>query len=406
MRTQVVWILPLWLLVAACGDDDGPAAGGDSGARDAGDLGAPDASAPDGSSIDGGNRADAAGDDGAALDATPPPPEDAGPPPARDRLVYVTVGREDRIAVVVLGADGSLTARDDLGLSLPSNPGPMTYARATRRLYVGLGGSLATLALEADGRPTLLGETGGLDGQPVYVATARDDALVVTAYFGGDELRVHDVSGMPPHAETDREDTSDEPHAALVGPGGRVYVPHRNGNTTWWLDLSSAGVITMAGSLAGEDGVGPRHIAFTPDGTLAFVVNEYADSVSAHRVGADGSLTRFQTITTLPAGFDGDSNTCADVHTTPDGRFVYASNRGHDSIAMFAIGADGTLASLGTVPTEARPREIDVSPDGRFVVACGQDSGFLQSYRVEPDGRLASVARLRVGDELLWAIID
>ncbi|NIS33577.1 MAG: beta-propeller fold lactonase family protein, partial [Actinobacteria bacterium] len=82
-----------------------------------------------------------------------------------------------------------------------------------------------------------------------------------------------------------------------------------------------------------------------------------------------------QTITTLPAGFDGDTNTCADVHVTPDARFVYGSNRGHDSIAMFAIGTDGMLTALGTVDTEARPREFDVSPDGRFVVVAGQDSG-------------------------------
>ena len=94
------------------------------------------------------------------------------------------------------------------------------------------------------------------------------------------------------------------------------------------------------------------------------------------------------------------------MHVTPDGRFVYGSNRGHDSLAMFAIGADGSLSELGTVPTEARPRKFDVSPDGRFVVAAGQGSGQLQSYRVEDDGTLTMVDRLAVGDDLLWVAID
>lgn len=404
-------------LAAACGDDGGgpgPDAGrtGDAAASDA----APDAVAPPG---DGGPPAlDGGGSLPDALppapDALPPAPDalppapDAGPPPARDRLAYVSVGAEPRLAVVTLGAEGSLTARPELDLALPGNPGAMAYARAARRLYVGFGrGSLATVALDDAGRPSLLGRTDDLPEAPVYVAAARADALVVTAYFGADALLVHDVTGAPPHAERMRLSTADEPHAALVDPAGaRVYVPHRNGNVTRWFDLPPDGALSPAGELAGEPGVGPRHIAFTPDGAFAYVVHEYADSVGAHRVSTAGALERFQTISTLPGGASDDANTCADIHVTPDGRFVYASNRGHDSLAMYAIAADGSLSFLGTVPTEARPRELDVAPDGRFVVAAGQDSGFLQSYRVEPDGTLTSVARLRVGDDLRWVIID
>lgn len=407
-------LLAAVLIAWACGDDDA-VSGGDGGARDATprDLGGRETSTND----DLGAPADAGVDpvDGAPLDAASEldtsAPSDAGDDrdadtTERDRLMYVSVGGDSRVAVLVLGADGSMRPRADLDVPLRANPGPMAYARIARRIYVGAGRTIVSIALDPEGRPGILGETGMLAGSPVYVAVARDDSLLVSAYFGGDELRVHDISGGPPHEERDRFDTSDEPHAALVAPNGRVYVPHRNGNTTRWFDVSSSGELTAAGELAAEAGAGPRHIAFSPDGAFAYVVNEYADSVSAHTVGTDGSLARFQTITTLPAGFDGSANTCADVHVTPDGRFLYASNRGHDSLAMYTIEADGSLAALGTVPTEARPRELDVSPDGHYVVAAGQDSGSLQSYRIEPDGTLRSVARHAVGDGLLWVIID
>ncbi|MBW2460564.1 MAG: beta-propeller fold lactonase family protein [Deltaproteobacteria bacterium] len=385
-------VLLLW---AACGDDGASTDSGVSGDSAIGDSASPnDSSSP----TDTGTEADSASTDS----ATPP---DASRPPARDRLMYVSVGGEPRLAVVTLGADGTMTARSEFDLTLPANPGAMTYARTARRLYLGVGGRLATVRLEDDGRPRISGFTPGV-GNPVYVETANSEATVLTAYFGDDFLRSYDASGTPPHGEVDSAATAEEPHAARIGPSGLLYVPHRNGQTTDWYSVAAGGTLTRSGGLAAEAGAGPRHIAFSPDGSFAYVINEFTDSVSAHTIAADGSLTRMQTITTLPAGFDGDSNTCADVHVTPDGRFLYGSNRGHDSLAMFAIAEDGRLTGLGQVATEARPREFDLSPDGRFVVAAGQDSGALQSYRIEDDGTLTSVARLDVGAGLRWVIID
>ncbi|MGE3629596.1 MAG: lactonase family protein [Sandaracinaceae bacterium] len=350
-------------------------------------------------------------DDGSAADAGRPEAwRDAGSVDAgglaRERIMYVSVGDASRIAVVALADDGTMSARTAMDLALPANPGPLAYARRARRLYVGFDDGFGTIELDAAGAMTLLGRT-QRTGVPTYLAVARDDAVLVSAYFGEDLVRSHDVSGAPPHTERSSVPTSDEPHCARVGPTGtRVYVPHRNGETTRWFDLLSDGSLAYVGELAAEAGAGPRHVDYTPDGRFAYVVNEQGDSVSAHRVMSDGSLERFQTISTLPAGANGASNSGADVHVTPDGRFVYASNRGHDSLAMFAVQSDGTLSSLGNVPTETRPREFDVSPDGRFVVAAGQDSGALQSYRVESDGTLTSVDRLPVGPNLLWVVID
>jgi len=381
--------LVLWCALLACGDDD--ATPTDAGARrDAATEDAGRAETND-AGTDGGEMSedDAGSDAGTA---------------ARARTMWITVGGEARLAVATLEADGTMTARFDDDLTLPGDPGPMTYARAARRLHVGVRPSdVATVALDADGVPSLLG-TSPVGDFPVYVATARDEAVLVAAYFGADALRSFTTT-EPPFDRVSDLGVDDEPHAATVH-AGRVYVPHRNGQRTQWFDVAEDGALSLGGELPGPEGAGPRHIAFTPDGAHAYVVNEYTDSVSAHTVGSDGALERFQTLSTLPEGTDGSDNTCADIHVTPDGRFVYASNRGHDSLAMFAVGDGGTLSFLGTVPTEARPREFDLSPDGRFVVAAGQDSGALQSYRVEDDGTLTSIDRLEVGANLLWVVID
>ena len=386
-------ILIAVLALGGCGDD-GPVA-------DAGNDTAP----PMEAGVDAGP--DAALD--ASADAQGDAQVDAGLDaslPARDRLMYVSVGGERRLAVVELSQAGAMTAMPSLGLMLPGNPGAMAYARSARRLYVGVGRSIVTVSLDASGAPSLLGATMET-GRPVYLAVAHDDAVLVSAYFGDDRLKTHDASGAPPHRELESRSVSDEPHAALIGPtGDRVYVPHRGGGRTEWFDLALDGSLSLGGELRAAPGVGPRHISFRPDGRFAFVINEYADSVTALAVGAGGTLSALETITTLPDGFDGESNTGADVHVTPDGRYLYASNRGHDSLAMLAIGEGGSLVSLGQIETEERPREFDISPDGRFIVAAGQTSGHLQSYRIEADGRLVMIDRLDVGADLRWVIID
>lgn len=332
---------------------------------------------------------------------------DASPGPVV-RLMYISTGNGQRLAVARLEADGTITRLADRDVTVGGNTGAMVYARSARRLYLGVGGSVATFSLDSGGTPAAAGTTDGT-GRPVYLALARDESLLISAYFGDDRLKVHDVSGAAPHGELDTLDVADEPHAALVGPGGRVYVPHRTGNTTQWFSVDGAGDLALDDQLAAPGGAGPRHIAFTPDGRFAYVINEFADSVTAHSVAADGSLSALETVTTLPVGVDGATNTCADVHVTPDGRTLYGSNRGHDSIAMFSIGADGRLSPLGHARTEPRPREFEVSPDGRFVVVAGQDSGFVQSYSVAADGRLTAVAgagRVEIGGDLRWVIID
>jgi 6-phosphogluconolactonase len=133
-------------------------------------------------------------------------------------------------------------------------------------------------------------------------------------------------------------------------------------------------------------GSGPRHFAFHPSGKAAYVINEMANTVTAFAFdAAKGSLTETQTITTLPQDFTGTSYT-AEVVAHPSGKFLYGSNRGHDSLAVFQIDAAGKLTAAGHVSTGGKtPRNFNVDPTGKWVLAGNQGSGTVTVFAVNQD---------------------
>ncbi len=147
-------------------------------------------------------------------------------------------------------------------------------------------------------------------------------------------------------------------------------------------------------------GAGPRHFAFHPDGKRAFVINELNSTLSALDYDpARGVLTERQTVSTLPAGWKG-SNTCAEVVVHPSGRFVYGSNRGHNSIAAFAIEPDGKLRPVGHQGEGVKtPRNFNIDPSGRWMIVANQDGNSLVVFKIDPQtGALSPTgARAEVG---------
>src|SRR5262249_10127381 len=140
---------------------------------------------------------------------------------------------------------------------------------------------------------------------------------------------------------------------------------------------AATGKLTDAGKApGGAEKAGPRHLAFHPTQNLAFTSDEEGSSITAYRFDPASGLKPLQTLSTLPADFKG-ANTTAEVKVHPGGKFVWVSNRGHDSLAGFAIDESGKLTALGQTPTEKTPRSFDVTPDGRFVLAAGEGSGKL-----------------------------
>lgn len=138
-------------------------------------------------------------------------------------------------------------------------------------------------------------------------------------------------------------------------------------------------------------GSGPRHFAFHPSYKFGYVINELGSTVTAFSYDEEqGTLTEFQTISTLPTSYDGE-NACADIHVSPDGRYLYGSNRGHDSIVVYAIDEQtGQLSVVEHASTLGKhPRNFGLSPDGRFVLVANKDSDNIVSFsRDESIGKL------------------
>lgn len=137
-------------------------------------------------------------------------------------------------------------------------------------------------------------------------------------------------------------------------------------------------------------GGGPRHLAFDPKGKYAYVVNEMGSSVTAMTYDKkQGAFTEIQTISTLPEGYKGDTS-CAEIEVDAQGKYVYASNRGHDSIAVFSIGGDGKLTALEQVSTQGKvPRNFKIDPTGRYLFAANQNTDNIALLNIDPaSGRL------------------
>ncbi|MCI0775813.1 MAG: beta-propeller fold lactonase family protein, partial [Chloroflexi bacterium] len=138
-------------------------------------------------------------------------------------------------------------------------------------------------------------------------------------------------------------------------------------------------------------GEGPRHFDFHPSNRYVYVINELGCTITVYDMSGDGRLTPVQTVPTLPEGWEG-SNTTADVHVSPDGNYVYGSNRGHDSLVIYGIDqSTGKMTYVGHQPTLGEePRNFAITPDGAFLLAENQNSDTIVTFKRESDGTLSA----------------
>ncbi len=185
-------------------------------------------------------------------------------------------------------------------------------------------------------------------------------------------------------------------HEALLSPDNRyVLVPDLGIDQVLVYRLAAANAtltLNDVGSAKVMPGSGPRHLAFAPHARCVYVLNELASTVIAFAWDSKaGRLRELQTVSTLPKGFQGPNNS-AEIAVHPSGRFLYASNRGHDSIALFTIdGRRGTLTPIEQASTQGKtPRNFAIDPTGAYLLAANQDSNDIVVFRIDPQtGRLS-----------------
>jgi len=235
-----------------------------------------------------------------------------------------------------------------------------------------------------------LGVQGSRGSLACYVMMdSRSRAALVANYWSGSVVllparpdgSLAEASSVDQHAGSGPDPVrQDGPHAhcVVLAPDDRFAFSADLGTDAIVgdrVDLDT-GTLTPHASLALPAGSGPRHLVFAPDGRHAWVVCELASTIATLAYDATAGILSFvEALPMLPADLEGESH-CADIHVHPSGRFVYGSNRGHDSITMFAVDqATGCLRLLGHRSTEGRtPRNFAITPDGRLLLAANQDS--------------------------------
>jgi 6-phosphogluconolactonase len=328
-----------------------------------------------------------------------------------DTYVYVSLAPEQTIQVFRLDpADGSLTPVDKLAVD--GAPGALCVSPDKRTLFASLRTTfkLASCQLDpATGKLTLR-STAALpkDENAAYVATDRSGKWLLSASYQAGKIVVHAVADgkiQEPAGQTVA--TTQTAHCTVVDRDNRlVFVPHVAPNAIYQFRFDAAsGQLSEAGKApGGTPKAGPRHLAFHPTRDFAFSSDEQASSITSYRYTAGSGLAPLQTLSTLPADFSG-KNTTAEVKVHPGGNFAWVSNRGHDSLAGFALDGSAKLRSLGQTPTEKTPRSFDIEPDGRYLLAAGEGSGKLAVYAVDAaSGALTRRHTYDVGKSLTWVM--
>lgn len=201
------------------------------------------------------------------------------------------------------------------------------------------------------------------------------------------EMR-HETAHVGHSVNADRQEAP-HPHTIVTVPNSDYLLVTDLGTDTIYVyrhDVAQM-TFTLHATTQTTPGAGPRHIAFHPTLRVLYVIEELSSTVTTYAYDVDSmALTPLQTVTTLPDDFAG-SNTCADVHVTSSGRFLYGSNRGHDSIAAFRILANGELESVGFASTSGQtPRNFAVVPNEKFLLVANQDSNDVVVMQLDADG--------------------
>jgi 6-phosphogluconolactonase len=264
-------------------------------------------------------------------------------------------------------------------------------------------GSVSSFALRPDtGSLAFLNKQPSMGAAPCNVTISRDGRFVLVAnYLGGNVavLPVNKDGSLAPAVDVkqhtgsgpnkDRQDAA-HAHSVILDPKGRFAFVNDLGVDRIFIyefDARTGGLSPNRNQpyYQTKPGAGPRHFKFHPSGKYAFVINELDMTISSLAYdAAKGTLKDIQTVSTVPSGFSG-GNTCADIHITPDGSFLYGSNRGHDSLVGFKVDrSSGRMELIGHTSTQGKtPRNFTIDPTGRYLLVANQRSDSIVVFEIE-----------------------
>ena len=345
------------------------------------------------------------------------------------QLLYLTSNEDKTIVAYEVNAEtGVLTKR--FSTDLPGNPGALAFSPETSFVYAAVTGlednkaGVATLKRAGDGTLTVLA-TSTITSRTPYLRTDKKGRYLLAAHYGAGDVTVYRiVNGICTDQLLDHKKTERTAHCIELDPSGRfVFVPHTSPNKVYQfrLDETTGKLIPntppfVEGPDKDHEYHEPRHYAHHPDLEIAYTSNENGGGISAWKFDPEkGTLSRLQTLSTLPPDFDG-SSAAADIHLTPNGRFAYVSNRDvtkreegeltQDTLAGISLDpTTGEMQLIGYFPTAHHPRSFCIDLTGRFLYSAGQGSSTLFAYRIDQQtGMLEHFATYETGGVPLWVM--
>ena len=280
----------------------------------------------------------------------------------------------------------------------------LLYAVNELREYQGAAsGAVTAFSIDrSSGKLSRLNEVASRGADPCYIALDKTGNYALVANYTGGSVAVFPVL---------KDGRLAEASAFMQNAGHGPNEKRQEGPHAHWIETTADNRFAIAADLGLDQlliyrfdpthgsltanappaaslppGAGPRHVAFSPDEKFAYAINELQSTVTVLAYDAGrGLLNALQTISTLPQGFAGE-NTAAEIRVDASGKFLYASNRGHDSIALFSIEKNsGRLTAKGHFPTGGKtPRNFVLDPTGSRLLVANQDSGTVVVFRIDP----------------------
>lgn len=326
---------------------------------------------------------------------------------------YTQLGAEGVYTLRMNGNTGELT-QVSVATGI-ENPSFVALDPSNEHLYAvgevsnfdGAGAITSFSVNSATGELTQLNQKSTGGPGPCHLMVDSTDSLVIVTNYSGGSVAVLPIDSDGSVGErTDfiqHEGSSINPrrqekaHAHSVNidkSNARAYVCDLGMDRVFIYDIDHAnGKLTPSAQPYVEEvaGEGPRHFDFHPSSSFVYVINELGCTITLYDLSDEGRLSPVQTVPTLPEGWEGE-NTTADVHVSPDGNYVYGSNRGHDSLVIYSIDhSTGKMTYVGHQATLGEePRNFAITPDGAFLLAENQNSGTIVTFKRESDGTLTA----------------
>lgn len=255
----------------------------------------------------------------------------------------------------------------------------------------------------ATGKLTSLNEATTAGG-PVYVSVDKTGKFAFVSFYNEGSVQVFSLEANGSiGSSVDTKSTGANAHSIVIDPtNGFVFVPNKGTNNISQFTLNAAtGALTANTPASVNAQGGPRHLTFSPDGKFAYVITENdATIITFSYDSTAGTLTSVDTVAAAPA--NANHKQAADIHITPNGKYLYGTNRvqGQDgTIGMYSIGADGKLTNLGFESTHGiMPRNFAIHENGKLILVANHDSDNVSSYKILDDGKLEFIETTAIND--------